>query len=840
MSNIFSRLRVALRLARRDLAAHKIRTVVALLLFALPVSLVVGFASMVEGYDRSHVNSLIGQTGHVVLERDPATPLNDGAISDQFNELSAAIGDLADQLSPGVRQLSEFRHGDRDAQIVVTSAADPDTGDSTLAPAGTVTLNDSAAFLMDATEGDTVNVDGAELTVRLGADYRGPVVNAADVPVNSGAQELSWYFPDDSALAQEIVSALHNSPERLSTVSISGPTGSGDFSWSLAGAGSTEVSAVLTALSVIVLGVLLVSAVISPVFAVAARRQRRAMGLMSAVGSAPRDLRLVMLVEGLAVGLLGAVAGLVLSTGVAATLISLTYERGFHWSWSAAIITTFVALACGVTSALVPAVRAGREDPVQALTDGGSMRMTGFHARMLAGPVILSVAVSLIILGGADWQIFSIALCGTGLILSSSLTVWLMSQAGRYLPTSGRLAVRDSLRNHHRTVPAVAAIAGVTFLATLVLSIPSHFSLSTPYRDDVAVMSTYEGGNESLYSDEIDAVAERMNARSHHTLAEVTGRTQDGVTYQASPRTFTDTAGENYYQEWVDIRATDGGMFAAFDGAEPPAVREATEALSDGKAVVSDPSLIEDGRTDIELRSYDPYYGPVGDYVEEDDTAEPQPADETLSVPAVVVPALAGTGALDTVAISPETAASLDLDVRYQGTVFLLDAPVSMVEAALATTGLWPVNSQFVTIDTPAVDGERALMIIIPVALSWILTLGTVLLVIVLAAAESRRDIATITAVGAAPGLLRRFSAAQAVFIALPGTVIGVVVGLLPKVSQTARDLLQNSLFYTGFLTPSQWLALGLTAVVGPVLAWIAGSVIGAVTSRDRSPVRRR
>lgn len=688
MSNIFSRLRVALRLARRDLAVHKIRTVVALLLFALPVSLVVGYASMLEGFDQSRTNFSLGETGHVVLERDPATPLNTEVIADQSDELTAAIGDLADNLSPGVRQVSELSHGDRDAQLVVTSVTDPGVGENELASPGTVTLNDSAAYLMNAAEGDTVTVDGTELTVRLGADYRGPVVNAADVPVNSGAQELSWYFPDDSMLAQEITSALHNSPHALSTVSISGPSGAGNYSWSLSGIGGSEASAVLTAISVVVLGVLLFSAVISPVFAVAARRQRRAMGLMSVVGSAPRDLRLVMLCEGLVVGLLGATVGLILSTGVAIALISLTYEGGFHWSWPAAIITTFIALACGVTSALVPAVRAGREDPVQALADGGSVRMTGFRPRMLAGPVILSIGMLLIILGGTDWQALGIALCGTGLILSSSLTVWLMSQAGRHLPIAGRLAVRDSLRNHHRTVPAVAAIAGVTFLAALVLSIPNHLSLSTPYRDDVAVMSTYEGGNESLYSDEIDAVAERMNARSHHPLAEVTGRIQDGVTYQASPRTFTDTAGENYYQEWADIRATDGGMFAAFDGAEPAAVREATEALADGKAVVSDPALIEDGRTDIELRSYDPYYGPVGDYAEEDDTAEPLPADETLSVPAVVVPALAGTGALDTVAISPETAASLDLDVRYQGTVFLLDAPVSMVEAALATTGL--------------------------------------------------------------------------------------------------------------------------------------------------------
>ncbi|MDN6706877.1 FtsX-like permease family protein [Corynebacterium glyciniphilum] len=103
--------------------------------------------------------------------------------------------------------------------------------------------------------------------------------------------------------------------------------------------------------------------------------------------------------------------------------------------------------------------------------------------------------------------------------------------------------------------------------------------------------------------------------------------------------------------------------------------------------------------------------------------------------------------------------------------------------------GVWPVSSQFTTVDTPSVDGMRALSVTIPVVLSWVLTLGTVLLVILLAAAESRRDMSTLTAVGAEPRLLRHFSAAQAVFIAVPGTVLGVVIGLLPKISWSSHDL---------------------------------------------------
>lgn len=196
MSNTFSRLRVALRLARRDLAAHKIRTVVALLLFALPVSLVVGFVSFTLGYDQALQNSPLNSVGHVSLDSDRGRPSEDPltqeTVASQNDDLTEAIGDLADSLSPGVLQRSSMTNGDRSADLnVITLNGSKDRTGPSIEP-GTVLVNDDAAYLLGVDDGDTISVDGTELTVRAGGDYRGSVVSSDDVPVNQWAMDITW------------------------------------------------------------------------------------------------------------------------------------------------------------------------------------------------------------------------------------------------------------------------------------------------------------------------------------------------------------------------------------------------------------------------------------------------------------------------------------------------------------------------------------------------------------------------------------------------------------------------------------------------------------------------
>lgn len=262
-------------------------------------------------------------------------------------------------------------------------------------------------------------------------------------------------------------------------------------------------------------------------------------------------------------------------------------------------------------------------------------------------------------------------------------------------------------------------------------------------------------------------------------------------------------------------------------------VRRARDLLAAGTAVVGDPALVHDGKVRLDIRPGD------GDVLH---GAVPTPDDDgfrsaasrsggipartdSLYLPAVVLPALGGHGGI---AVSPEMAEQAGLQTVFEGSGFVRDRPLGVLKAA--EISLRASTPSFISVSTPSVDGAEALLFAVPVVFTWALTLGTVLLVVLLAAGESRRDLATVTAMGAAPGLLRRFTATQAVAVAATGTLAGVVVGILP----TALD---GAL---GDLTGYQWAALGLTVLVGPLLAGLVGGAVGLVTGHDRTPVRRR
>lgn len=847
-----TRLRVALRLARRDLAGHRVRSIVAVLLFALPVSLVVGFASMIESFNRDDHTLPLSSVGSVEFAQD-GPRVDPSRFDDEPASLHDVVGDDVDSLSAATRQDGEASAGDRSETILLHSVGDPADDSEELIPQGTAILTDSDSYLLGVSTGDTVTIDGTDLTVRTTNNYYGSAVNAADVPHSPDASGLIWYFPTDPTTADHLYGALQANEEEQDRT----PAGNGeefelvwepesqserlfDYSSWIRGEGgpSMDGASVPAAIAVAVLGVLLISSVISPVFAVAARRQRRAMGLMSAGGAGPPDLRRIMFAEGVMVGAVGTVLGLALSVGVGAVLTSISGYGDVMWAWDVAIPVVVVAVLCGVTSALIPAIRAGREDPVQALADGGSERMTGFRPRMLTGLLFLVPGIVYTSISSPQSHTFGVTMIGIGIILSSSLLVWLMSRAGPYLPTAGRLAVRDSLRNHHRTVPAVAAVTGVTFLAAVAMSLNPGSTEESSVRDNVAVVDGQVGGDAEIYADDVDRVADALGTRSSHDFSSVTGAEVDGRNTSAlvrspGPPDVHAADGANmstgYYNSSPrvidDIGVHDGSLFGIYDDADRADVDRASQAMEDGYAVTTDPSLIEDGRITIDLKEADNQWG----YPRED--AEPV---DTRTVPAVAIPSLHGSISNIGVSMNQATADSLGLDTAYNGTALILDSPVSQIEAAMASTGLWPVNSEAVNVETPAVDGVRAGFAAVSVLLSWILTLGTILLVVLLAATESRRDMATIAAIGAAPGLLRRFSATQALFVSLAGTLTGVAFGLLPA--------LLNSLTSggVGFLSSTQWIAVGLTVSVGPLLAWVTGQIIGAVTSRDRSPVRRR
>jgi hypothetical protein len=88
-------------------------------------------------------------------------------------------------------------------------------------------------------------------------------------------------------------------------------------------------------------------------------------------GALRSDVAAQFLTEGAVLSLVGIVLGGLLACGIASLRVSLEPTSGADWSfpWPEALLAAVVAFALGVGACLLPAIRAARQDPVEALVD---------------------------------------------------------------------------------------------------------------------------------------------------------------------------------------------------------------------------------------------------------------------------------------------------------------------------------------------------------------------------------------------------------------------------------------------------------------------------------------
>ncbi|MCK7675941.1 ABC transporter permease [Corynebacterium pygosceleis] len=886
------------RLARRDLTRHRWRSLAAVLLFALPVMAVLVFAGAVFS-DRTNQGT------------DPTAPYADVWIGqspcpDTAEHCEAP--DAATVALPDRQRMAENLGTDPDDPIATldtearistpggtsfdrTATALPDTVTGAPEP-GSFMARENTARGLGLKPGDTATVtvldsDGDEHALELtytGPSPSGTFLSLADVPGSriiddpdftgipeTSPWQVSYLIPPE--LTDTITDGLDTERADRNGVHISDRTTQSGQPAPIARdvlRGLTSDSALLN-WTLLTFALLVVIAVVTPIFAVAARRQTRLTGLLSATGAAPTHLRRVLLIQGLMIGAVGAVLGSVLSIPVERVLVGAV-DPGVevHWPWDLALLVIVTSLIVGVGSSLLPALQTGRQDPVVALRGGRSIRIRRFSRPMIIGPVIMLIATWWSVATDSPFtHALTQPLLGLGLVLSAPLLLWGTAAVAARFPLPGRLASRDALRSMTRTAPAVGAIAGITFVSTTFLSIlwlpTTVYEGENRLPDDAALFTTT--GAIHLTPDtaheRIDGILERPRTGRSDIFIPEPGR-WNSTDWKGLAATGSTTADEEFYldaplfQGWnahglpdvhEKILINDGSAVTALEGLTDRQRAAIHTALDKGEIVVTDPDLAVDGDAGFgrERRRGPASPEHAAQTVDTDgfavapahrgDTATEEPRDhEVLTHPVTVIP-LDGPGVW---LLTPETAAEIGMGTTYAGTLVRTLEPVSTLDSFRMDT---KVNrDQPLRVDTANKPPYELLTWMLPLLIACLISYGIVVLLMLLTAAESRRDTDVLTAVGGSPRLLARYVGAQGLIIGLGGAVAGTLAAFVPFLAELLsgdRDGFLQQVFHQ-VDTVQRSTSLLATLVGVPLLAWATGLAIGAWIAGHRRPLSDR
>ena len=590
-----------------------------------------------------------------------------------------------------------------------------------------------------------------------------------------------------------------------------------------------DLRAIALVTLIVGLGLLEIVLLAGTAFAVGARRQVRELGLVTANGGSPRDVRRMLLAQGLVLGALGTAAGIAM--GFAITLAGrplwerLADNEIRTWTfggWEIAGIA-LIGLLSGLAAAFVPAITAARMRPVDALAGRfGDVRARGGYKLWLGGLLVLGGAACgvtgdrlladdfavyeralrrvartgeyvnapagdiplLLIVGGAT-------LIVAGLVfLTPSLIGWLGS-AGARLPLSLRLAARDAGRHRHRTGPATTAIAmavaGSVVLANVLANqLRAEEARHVPQLPANVLAIQRDGAS----TQELVRGAERAASLLPHARAITVRVLRDEGPPEGDEIGYVNDAVAVADSE--QLLAMVGG--SGFDAA-------ARRALREGKALVVDHAY-EEGH---ELLS-----GTAAEHVPmhvmKTDVAH-------VNLPnAFLPPSLVRAHHIRTV---PDRVL-----VAYGA-----GATADKVDAAIDAAGLEGVNAY---VDDPPGDDDADAVLLIIAGMAAFVTIFGVAISVALSAAEGRADLATLAAVGAPPGRRRAIVASQALFIGGLGCALGVAFGSF--VAFTARAATGSP----EFVVP--WTNVLATGIGVPMLA----AAVAALAARGPLPLMRR
>lgn len=600
---------------------------------------------------------------------------------------------------------------------------------------------------------------------------------------------------------------------------------------------------------VVVMALLEVVLLAGPAFAVGARRQSRLLAMMAAQGASPAQARRVVLAGGVVLG--GVATAVAVVGGIASAWLLVPVVD--HWSDSrmgpfdvpwleVAGIATF-GLVSAVLAALVPAWLASRQDVVAVLAGRRGERPAGVRFPLL-GVALLALGVMGAAhgaqrRGGGEYVIAAAAVVVVlGMILVVPVVLGVLARISRWLPLSLRYAVRDASRHRARTVPAVAAVAA-TVCGVVAMGIATSSDQAQAEAEHVPLLP--------------DGAASVSTQRGWQTDWDALGEAAAGVLPGARVTPVQAVAPPaRAAASWLDLRrvgkAGDDGIIRldmwgsvlgadhfVSDGTWPVALRdgaevdtaEAERTLAAGGVVVFTSDEMADRSVRITATT-----GPRGD----------------RSVTAGTFPAyfvkVPNSHALGRSVLAREVAEALGVPV---GTVGLyIDGVVvdERRERDLATAASAVDRRSDVFVERGFEETSEGVVVQLVIGgLGAVLMLGGTLTATFLALSDARGDLATLAAVGASPRRRRGVAAAYALVIGVVGALLGVLAGLVPGIAVTYP--LTGDTWLTGNIDGEPlpdhflafpWLLIGLVVLGLPVFT---AAVVG-LTARSRLPLATR
>ncbi|MBZ3906753.1 ABC transporter permease family protein [Streptomyces griseiscabiei] len=666
--------------------------------------------------------------------------------------------------------------------------------------------------------------------------------------------------------------------------------------WANYESGGTDAAALAAVGTVVGLAMLEICLLAGPAFAVGARRSRRQLGLVGANGGARSHIRAIVLSGGLVIGVVAALVGMVLALILTFALRPLLEDYmgqrfgGFTVRPLELLAIAALAVLTGLLAAIVPAVTASRQTVLASLTGRRGVRRSSRVLPLIGlGAVLLGAVIALygsvvsdqfvLVAGGS-------AIAELGVVALTPALVGLFGRAGRWLPLSPRLALRDAVRNRGRTAPAVAAVlaavAGTVAVSTYAASSDAQsqaeYQAGLPY-GAVAALVTEEGGRDvpevrdavqrTLPVDvraDVFRIAVGKPGCAPYDEGEGCGRFEvvtppaNECPLWVSTPDGSDPA-EKYSKEQRRALAkdwrclSDGGNGIYVDGglliADAPLLKVlgiddpgATKALADGKLVsFHKPQVDRNGAVGIKL---------ITDPKAADRAAEqnkPVPG-ELKSFPAYQVPGSPDSYGVQSV-LSPAAAKAAGLTTVPLGAFFSTDRIPSTEERQKLDAEIAKLGSNVeLTVEQGWVD-KNGLVLLALTVFAGLVTIGAAGIATGLAQADAEADLKTLAAVGAPPSVRRMLSGFQCGVVAAMGVVLGSAAGVLPAVGlrlteereqlRSYQEALDNGWSGTGDAPPYvpiivPWETLAALLVVVP----LGAALLAALVTRSRGALARR